>query len=81
MLKTEDDLRKVISCGGNGNRLTVRWYREGHLVNVHCAILEVTTVNNQIEENEKYKRFKELFAKYPGLESDFHFAEYAESLK
>lgn len=64
-----------------GNRLTVRWYVDGELVDVHMIIENVTTVVEATEEKRKSAELQKLFAKYPDLREELYFAEHGEHSK
>lgn len=69
-----------------GNRLTVRAYFKGHLVDMHMIIVDVTTLADIQEERDKDDRYSQLFAEMPKekadrLKHDLYFAENGEYLK
>lgn len=64
-----------------GNRLTVRWYIDGELVDVHMLIENVTTVTEAVNEQLKAIELDKLFVKYPDLQEELYFAEHGEHSK
>lgn len=65
-----------------GNRCTLRWWKraphDGHLVQVHMIIEEVTTPSECQERHERDERYQELIKKNPWLAEELHFAEHGE---
>ncbi len=62
-----------------GNRLTLRWYAEGELVDVHMIISEVGTPSESRKLGERDSRMVALFKKYPGLRDELAYAETGET--
>ena len=80
-----EDLRKQIAqtmgVTLNGNRLTVRWYKDNELVNVHLIIERVTTPSESQEYREQNQRMNTLYQKYPELEHELEWATTGEYSK
>jgi GrpB-like predicted nucleotidyltransferase (UPF0157 family) len=63
-----DKIAKVAGVTLVGNRLTIRWYKDGQFVDVHMLIEGVRTVDeakNQGEADKFHKRFEQILKNHP----------------
>lgn len=80
-----EELRtKIAGVAGvtlTGNRLTVRWYKDGQLVNVHMLIESVYTPK-EVERNRALEdTTSELLSQHPDVEEELYFIEHGEHSK
>lgn len=61
-----------------GNRVTVRWYRDNELVDVHMIVESLTVPTERAEAREQYDALQKLYAKYPDLEAEMFHARHGE---
>jgi hypothetical protein len=78
-----DELRKKVSeVAGvtiQGNRLTIRFKMDGALVNIHSAILRITTPAEEREQLRQLNARHELIErKYPDLDAELYFIDEGE---
>ncbi len=62
-----DKLSGVVGITITGNRVTLRWMLRGKCVDVHMALLEVTTLSDIEEMNARSERMERLGKKYKNL--------------
>lgn len=77
-----EDMRKGLAhrfgVTVSGNRCTLRWYMDSHLVQVHMVITDVTTPNEAQEDMVRLNRMQALFKKYPDLQEELYYVEHGE---
>lgn len=77
-----EEMRKKISHEFGvtlvGNRLTVRWTKDGQLVDCHMIIENVTTVEESANTIRMSNELQKIYKKYPGVDADFYHAENGE---
>ncbi len=64
-----------------GNRLTLRWNKDGHLVDVHAVIVSVTTPADAEEQQERAERMRKLYEKHGIKPEDIFYAETGETMQ
>lgn len=70
-----EKIAKIFGVTLQGNRLTVRWYLDDELVDVHMIVESVTTVTEAVNRQLESAELDKLFAKYPDLREELYFAE------
>lgn len=75
---------KIANIAGvtlTGNRLTVRWYRDGELVDVHMIIESVTTPEEAAQQSAASGKVSEFLRGHPEFEDELYFIEHGECSK
>lgn len=80
-----EELRcKIAGIAGvtlTGNRLTVRWYKDDQLVDVHMIIESVTTPAEAKQQSAISDKIGEFLEKYPECSEELYFLEHGEHSK
>ena len=80
-----EELRdKVATVAGvtlTGNRLTMRWYKDDQLVDVHMIIESVTTPAEAAQQSAVSDKIGEFLQKYPECSEELYFLEHGEHSK
>lgn len=83
--KVLEELRsKIADVAGvtlTGNRLTVRWHKDGQLVNVHMLIERVSTPEEVKRDRALGDTTSELLSQNPDVEEELYFIEHGEHSK
>ena len=80
--KVLEELRsKIANIAGvtlTGNRLTVRWYQLGRLVDVHMIIESVTTPEEASQQLATSNKVSAFLQGHPEFEDELYFIEHGE---
>jgi len=74
-----DKIAKVAGVTLTGNRLTVRWNMDGHLVNAHMVIERVHTPEEAKTDLKTMNIMSKIYDENPELEAELFEAEHGYS--